>query len=358
MKKNEDKKNYQFETEILNPTIKEISKLENDQRIYSDKKEEYYIEDNPKILNKIHIMSVKKKEIGKIRKDLISNHLRAEEFYEENEINTDLAQKHAENYFKKRIKNFQKERKSIKENGAKSFSFIPEKPLPIKNDRKTDFESNNVQYKEKLNKSKNEENYDKNNITFRRHQVLSNEVTINKNSITKKEDKPKIESRYKRKFLNRNNTETTKKSTTVINPNQSNLKQENINLNKNRIPTSLKNTEKINDNRNEQNIPYRTFYKNINSNKAFDTEEKNPKNEKPKNLKIEQITIDKNDGNNYHRNKKHIVPERVKTEDNISSRYKKEQNIQVNKEKDNQNSKITISTTTSSSSFRRRNERK
>ena len=348
MKKNESK------TEILNPTMKEISKLENDPKS-PDKIEEYYEEDNPIVLKRIHRMSVKKKEIGKIRKDLMSNHPRNEEYFEETEINTDLAQKHAENYFKKRIKFFQKDRKINRENGTNASGFIPRKPLPIKNDINKNYESNNAQHykeKERLNEPKIKENYN-NSDSYKREQKLPNEDTLNKNSISKKEEKPKIESRYQRKFLNRSKNEEINNSTPLINnPSQPNLSHTNINMNKTRMPISLKNIEIPNENGKRQNTSYRSFYKRNN----VITEEKKPKKEEPKNLKSAQITIDKKEGNIYQRNKRQI--ERLKTEENIRSRYKKEQNNQDKKDNVNKNSKITITTTTSSSNFRRRNEKK
>jgi len=120
---------------VLNPSMREILKLEENDIEDSDllakyrkEKNDYEGEDGniDKNLMHIHRLSSRKKEIGRMRSKLINENINQEKYTEEVFINREKAEKMAENIFKRRLKHINKSRddKLTKSNSQ----FISAKP--------------------------------------------------------------------------------------------------------------------------------------------------------------------------------------------------------------------------------------
>ena len=157
-----------YNIKILNPTMKEIKKLEDnmieEQEVMGkiiNKKEDNANKDNKsnsenskKPLLRVHRLSVRKKEIGKMRSKLISSSIKKEEYIDEVEMNKALAEKMAINIFKKRLKYISKYINLDDGNKINKNDFISFKPinhqnsdnLIFKNTKKIDFLEEKNQY--------------------------------------------------------------------------------------------------------------------------------------------------------------------------------------------------------------------
>lgn len=120
---------------VLNPSMREILKLEENDIEDSDLLAKYRTEKNDyegedgnvdKNLMHIHRLSSRKKEIGRMRSKLINENINQEKYTEEVFINREKAEKMAENIFKRRLKHINKSRddKLTKSNSQ----FISAKP--------------------------------------------------------------------------------------------------------------------------------------------------------------------------------------------------------------------------------------
>lgn len=120
---------------VLNPSMKEILKLEENEiedldflAKYRTGNNDYEGEDGniDKSLMHIHRLSSRKKEIGRMRSKLINDNINQEKYKEEVFINREKAEKMAENFFKRRLKHINKS-KDDKLTKSKS-QFIAAKP--------------------------------------------------------------------------------------------------------------------------------------------------------------------------------------------------------------------------------------
>ena len=100
---------------VLNPSMKEILKLEENEDLdllskYRTENNDYEGEDRniDKNLMHIHRLSSRKKEIGRMRSKLINDNINQEKYTEEVFINREKAEKMAENFFKRRLKHINK----------------------------------------------------------------------------------------------------------------------------------------------------------------------------------------------------------------------------------------------------------
>ena len=102
---------------ILNPSMKEILKLENNDYDEADILEIYKQannigeEDDPNVdkrLMHVQRLSIRKKEIGKMRSKLINSNTKQDKYQDEVDIDRGKAEKMAENIFKRRLKHLNK----------------------------------------------------------------------------------------------------------------------------------------------------------------------------------------------------------------------------------------------------------
>lgn len=260
---------------ILNPTMKEISKLENDSSINdddvpdvlgefkknneenTDRKIEIDKEEDEIFINHIHRMSMRKLEIGKMRSKLISNSVNKDKYVDEVSIDKERALKMADNIFKRRLKHINKNKiieLESRKNNSDIIQFSPQ-PFIKRLIGRIDTESNS--FSEKINKKKEEiigsNNDYKNNVTKTEHNIES--YTSNNNNKDKKDQKNnKIEVKTNLNTLSKNNINS--RSYTNIRENKVETSKGNRNNNQNmKRPNEKKNINiniNINNNKNDK----------------------------------------------------------------------------------------------------------
>ena len=209
---------------ILNPTMKEISKLDNDsiydddvpdilgefkkkngenedRKIEIDKEED---EDYINHIHKIQRMSWRKLEIGRMRSKLISNSVNKDKYVDEVNIDKERALKMADNIFKRRLKHINKNKVIEFDSDINNSDYIQFSPkLFIKrliSGGKIDTEYNS--FNDKINRKK-EDGY-KNNVTKTERNIES--YTSKNNNRDKKDPNIRnIEVKTNQKTLSRNN---------------------------------------------------------------------------------------------------------------------------------------------------------
>lgn len=133
---------------ILNPTMKEISKLENNTISDSDvpdilgefKKKNEENEDikveidkdeDEVFINHIHRMSLRKVEIGRMRSKLISNSANKDKYVDEVNIDKERALKMADNIFRRRLRHINKDKIIELDSRKNNSDYIPFSPQPF-----------------------------------------------------------------------------------------------------------------------------------------------------------------------------------------------------------------------------------
>ena len=257
---------------ILNPTMKEISKLDNDS-IYDDdipdilgefkkKNEENGVrkieidkEDDEDYINHIHKiqrMSWRKLEIGRMRSKLISNSVNKDKYVDEVNIDKDRALKMADNIFKRRLKHINRNRiieLDSRKNNSDYFQFSPKQFIKrLISGGRIDTESNS--FNNKKNRKKEEilgttDDY-KSNVIKTEHNIESY-ASKNNNKGKKDPNIRNIEVKTNQKTLSRNNANS--RSYTNIRENKTDASRGNPNNNQNVVQ---KPNEKNNLNKNDK----------------------------------------------------------------------------------------------------------
>lgn len=253
---------------ILNPTMKEISKLDKDTiddddvpDILGEFKKKNEQEDNRKVeidkeedeayINHIHRMSVRKLEIGRMRSKLISNSVNKDKYVDEVNIDKERALKMADNIFKRRLKHINKNKIIELDSRKNNSDYIQFSPQPfikrlISGGRiNTEFNS----FNDKINTKKKEilgsdDDY-KNNVIKTEHNIESYTNKDN-NKIKKDPNIRNIEVKTEKKTLSRNNVNS--RSYTNIRENKTEALRSNRNNNQNVVQIPIdENNININD---------------------------------------------------------------------------------------------------------------
>ena len=212
---------------ILNPTMKEISKLENNTISDSDvpdilgefKKKNEENEDikveidkdeDEVFINHIHRMSLRKVEIGRMRSKLISNSANKDKYVDEVNIDKERALKMADNIFRRRLRHINKDKIIELDSRKNNSDYIPFSPQPfikrLISGGRIDTEYNSFNDKIKRKKEENIDSTDgnKNNLTKTEHKIESY-TSKNNNRPKKDSDIRNIEIKTNQKTLLRNN---------------------------------------------------------------------------------------------------------------------------------------------------------
>lgn len=245
------KRNKPSELEILNPTMKELEKLEkdtideNEPDILGDFRKEHEKDENKVVnfeidneedeafINRIHRLSKRKLEIGKMRSTLISTSFNKDKYVDEVNIDKERALKMADNIFKRRLK-FINKKKGIDTDLPKytsgNFQFSPQ-PFIKRLISRIDTEGNDINHQ----------------INEKRAEIIGNTDDY-KNSVTKTEHN--IES-YANKNNNRTPRDTNVKEIKVnSNTNKKTLSNKNLNVNIKNVKANISNRGNRNNNHN------------------------------------------------------------------------------------------------------------
>jgi hypothetical protein len=187
---------------ILNPSMKEILKLENNDSGEVDLLKIYKLERNINVENDpnldkklMHVqrLSTRKKEIGRMRSKLMNSNTKLDKYQEEVNIDRGKAEKMAENIFKRRVKHMNKSRE--KEVSKSNSEIMDAKPNLIGSSksflvRLSSQGGHSLNQKDsKENKSENKQNI-LNRVNERKVE-LSPENYRRRNNVEKPEDKTK-----------------------------------------------------------------------------------------------------------------------------------------------------------------------
>ena len=275
------------ELEILNPTMKEIEKLEkesiddNEPDILGDFKKNHEKDGNKVVnfeidkeedeafINHIHRMSMRKVEIGRMRSKLITNSFSKDKYVDEVNIDKDRALKMADNIFKRRLKFLNKNKEKsgdFPKNTSENFQFSPQpfiKRLISRIDTEGNDTNNKINvkknevigladdYKDKVTKTEhNIENYaaKSNNKTQKETNAVEIKVNLNANANinTNKNANKKTLSRgnlYSKSYTNIRNNNITISTRGNRNNNQNLNQAGNQNTNKNDNRKDLENKD-------------------------------------------------------------------------------------------------------------------
>ena len=248
---------------ILNPTMREIGKFEKETIDEADpdilgnfKKEkekdkviniEIDNEEDEAFINRIHRLSMRKLEIGRMRSKLITTSFSKDKYIDEVNIDKERALKMADNIFKRRLKFINKNKandKDYSKNTSSNFQFSPQ-PFIKRLISRIDTESNDAN--NQINEKKEEiignvDDY-KNNVIKTEHNIESY-ASKNNNIMLKDTNTKEIKANTNKKTLARGNLNT-KSYTNIRNNNITLSTRGNRNNNKNII-------QKINQNDNKK----------------------------------------------------------------------------------------------------------
>ena len=277
-KQNEAEKKQPNEFEILYPTMKELEKLEKLEKdtinedepdILGDFKKSHEKDENKVVnfevdkeedeafINRIHRMSMRKVQIGKMRSTLISTSYTKDKYVDEVNIDKERALNLADNIFKRRLKFLNKKKDKYSDypkNSSGNFQFSPQ-PFIKRLISRIDTEGNEIN--NKINEKKDEiigkaDDY-KNNVAKTEHN-LESYASKNNNEAQKETNAKEIKvnintnayTNTNRKALSRGNINS--KSYTNIRSNNNTISTRgNQNSNQNSIQTENQNSNK-NDN--------------------------------------------------------------------------------------------------------------
>ena len=216
---------------ILNPTMKEIEKFEKDTIDDEDpdilgkfKKEHEHEKDEDKtinieidneedeaFINRIHRLSMRKVEIGRMRSKLINTSLSKDKYVDEVSIDKERAVKMADNIFKRRLKFINKNKENHKDNSintSDNFQFSPQ-PFIKRLISRIDTESNdfNSQIQEKKEEIIGSADDYRNNVVKTEHNIESYD-SKNNNSIQKDTNAKEFKVNTNKKTLSKGNLNT------------------------------------------------------------------------------------------------------------------------------------------------------
>ena len=267
---------------ILNPTMKEISKLENNTISDSDvpdilgefKKKNEENEDikveidkdeDEVFINHIHRMSLRKVEIGRMRSKLISNSANKDKYVDEVNIDKERALKMADNIFRRRLRHINKDKIIELDSRKNNSDYIPFSPQPfikrLISGGRIDTEYNSFNDKIKRKKEENIDSTDgnKNNLTKTEHNIESY-TSKNNNRPKKDSDIRNIEIKTNQKTLLRNNVNS--RSYPNIRENKTDISRGNRNNNQHMLQSP---NEKNNININKNDIKENRYNRNSNN---------------------------------------------------------------------------------------------
>jgi len=262
---------------ILNPTMKEILKLDNDSiddddipdvlgdfkkknEENEDRKVEIDKEEDEVYINHIHRMSMRKLEIGRMRSKLISNSVNKDKYVDEVNIDKERALKMADNIFKRRLKHINRNKiieLDSRKNNSDYIQFSPQQFIKrLISGGRIDTEYNN--FNDKIKRKKEEiigspDGY-KDNVTKTENNIES--YTSKNNNRPKKDSEIRnIEIKSNQKTLLRNNVNS--RSYTNIRENKIDTSRGSRNNNQNVVQkTNEKNNININKNDKSKGIAY------------------------------------------------------------------------------------------------------
>jgi len=257
---------------ILNPTMKEISKLDNDSINDDDipdvlgefnkkneentgRKVEIENEEDEAYINHIHRMSLRKLEIGRMRSKLISNSVNKDKYVDEVNIDKERALKMADNIFKRRLKHMNKNRiieLDSRKNNSDIIQFSPQPFIKRLLGARINTESNSFNDKINIKKKEiigNTDDY-KNNVV-NTEQNIESYTSKNNNRVQKDSNIRNIEIKNNKNTLLRNNANS--RSYTNIRENKTDASIGNRNNNQNvGQRQNEKNNININTSRNDR----------------------------------------------------------------------------------------------------------
>ena len=262
---------------ILNPTMKEISKLDNqsidDDDIpdvlgefkkkneeNEDRKVEIDKEEDEVFINHIHRMSMRKLEIGRMRSKLISNSVNKDKYVDEVNIDKERALKMADNIFKRRLKHINRNKIIELDSHKNNSDYIQFSPQPfikrlISGGRiDTEYNSLNDKIKRKKEEIIGSTDGYKDNVTKTEYNIES--YTSKNNNRPKKDSEIRnIEIKSNQKTLLRNNVNS--RSYTNIRENKIDTSKGSRNNNQNVVQkANEKNNININKNDKSKGITY------------------------------------------------------------------------------------------------------
>lgn len=223
---------------ILNPTMKEIEKFEQDTiddddelDILGDFKKSHERDENKDVkleidneedeayINQIHRMSMRKLKIGRMRSKLIHTSLSKDKYIDEVNIDKERAVRMADNIFKRRLKflNKIKSEKDFNKNTSGNFQFSPQ-PFIKRLLSGNDLESNDINSKINEKRTENTNSVDKykNNVIKTEYNVESYDNKSNNR---------------RQKVTNAKEINANANKNTITNPNIKTLTRGNINYN-------------------------------------------------------------------------------------------------------------------------------
>ena len=260
---------------ILNPSMKEILKFENDDYDEVDLLEIYRQENNldeeddpniDKKLRHVQRLSTRKKEIGKMRSKLINSNTKQEKYQDEVNFDRGKAEKMAENIFKRRLKHMNKDRdKELSKSNsqimdAKPNLFGSSKSFLVRLNSQGPNSLNKKDSKDSRNKDNKENKQNILNKVNERKAELNPDNYRRRNNAEKPEDKTKnMNNRSNSNFASQNNYSS--KSYTNIKDNKSQNTREAKN-NKVEIENKSKNLNNRRGNDQKDDNKNRRTYKN------------------------------------------------------------------------------------------------
>ena len=248
-------------SDILNPSMKEILKLEKNDYGEEDLLEIYKLENNmdkeddpnlDKKLKTVQRLSTRKKEIGKMRSKLINSNTNKDKYQEHVNIDRGKAEKMAENIFKRRLKHMNKTKE--KELSKSNNEIIDDKPKVLESS-KSFLVRLSPQGGYPLNEKDSQENKSENKQNIL-NKVNERKTELNPDNYRKRnnEEKPEDKTNNIRRRNNSNNVSQTIYSSKSYSNIRDNKRENNREVRNNKVEIENKSKNMNNRRGNDQKV--------------------------------------------------------------------------------------------------------